>query len=398
MSKSLIQEIKDIETKLITMRRELHKIPETGESLPKTRQYVCKALDEIGIPYKPNKTDDGIVAEIKGAKNGKTIAFRADMDALNGNEDTGLPYASQTEGKFHGCGHDAHTAILLAAAEIINSHKAELSGTVRLIFQTGEETGSGAKIMLSEGALDGVDAICAIHVGNLAGDDVPTGSLVVLPGPVSAHKDKYTITVHGKGTHSAFPEKGIDPILVAARIVNATEEILAREVATGNPAVLSFGSFQAGLDHNTIPDKAVIKGSTRVHDARLRDFLCERIKCVAENLAKAFRAEAEVSHTRGSSAVENDEELASFVSDVLIKALGGDKVVTKLSSALMGADDFTHYAQRVPAVYFFLCTNNKDKNIDKANHNPSFDVDEDVLWEGALSYASIALEYLKNDK
>ena len=137
---------------------------------------------------------------------------------------------SEIEGQMHGCGHDAHTAILLAAAEILNKHKDELNGTVRLLFQAGEETGTGAKNMLSENALDDVDAICAIHVGNLAGNDIPTGTVVVLPGSVSAGKDKFTITVRGKGTHSAFPEKGVDPILIAARIVNACEELSAREL------------------------------------------------------------------------------------------------------------------------------------------------------------------------
>lgn len=393
--KSIIDECKIIEKKLITMRRELHKWPEIGGELPKTQEYVCGILDEIGISYKLNESDYGLVAEIKGDAEGKTIAFRADMDGLNITENTGLSFESKTKGKMHGCGHDAHTAILLAAAEIINKHKKELNGTVRLIFQAGEETGTGAKNMIAEGVLDGVDAVCALHVGNLAGDDLPTGTMVVLPGPVSAGKDKFTITVNGKGTHSAFPEKGVDPILVAARIVNACEEMSARELPAGTAAVLSFGSFQAGIDHNSIPDCAILKGGIRVQDVNVRNFLGERLKCISEYIAKAFRAECTVEIKRGSSTVINDEHMSDFVAKTVANVLGDDKVVTKISSALMGSDDFANYAKKIPGVYFFLCTNNRLKGITEANHNPGFDVDESVLWEGVAAYTTIAMEYLK---
>lgn len=395
MFKSITEEIKMLEKKLIKMRRDLHKYPETGEQLPKTREYVCRVLDEIGMEYKLNSSDDGIVAEINGEGKGKTIAFRADMDALNVIENTKVPFKSEIEGKMHGCGHDAHTAILLATAEILNKHKDKLNGTVRLLFQTGEETGTGAKKMLSEGALDGVDAICALHVGNLAGDSLPAGAMVILPGPVSAGKNKFTITVRGKGTHSAFPEKGVDPILIAARIVNACEEISAREVPAGTAAVISFGSFQAGIDHNTIPDTAVLKGSIRVQDPNIRNFLGERLKCISENIASAFRAEADVEIKKGSATVMNDEYMSDFAANAVKDILGKDSVVTKITSALMGSDDFANYAEKIPGVYFFLCTNNADKKIVEANHNPEFDIDEDVLWEGVAAYTAIAMKYLK---
>ncbi len=393
--KSISEKCKQIEDKLISLRRELHKYPEIGGDLPKTKEIVCRELDRMGISYKENTTDDGVIANIKGAKIGKTIAFRADMDGLHINEATNLPFKSEIEGQMHGCGHDAHTAILLATAEILNNCKDEINGTVRLLFQTGEETGTGAKNMLSEGAIDGVDAICAIHVGNLAGDSLPAGSVVVLPGPVSAGKDKFTITVHGKGTHTAFPEKGIDPILIAARIVNACEEMSARELPVGTAAVLSFGSFNAGIDHNTIPDTAVLKGSIRVQDVNTRNFMGERLKSIAENIAKAFRAECTVDIKRGSSTVMNDKSLSELVAKSVTDALGDEMVYTSIPSPLMGSDDFANYAEKIPGVYFFLCTNNKDKGIIQANHNPEFDVDEDVLWKGVAAYCATAIEFLK---
>jgi len=392
---NIVDECKKTEKKLIEIRRELHRFPEIGGELPMTRAIVCRELERIGIEYRLNSNDDGLVADIHGKGNGKTIAFRADMDALHVVEQTQLSYKSEIDGQMHGCGHDAHTAMLLVAAQILNNHKEDFCGTVRLLFQSGEETGTGAKMMLSEGALDGVDSVCALHVGNLAGDSIPTGKIVVLPGPVSAGKDKFTITVKGKGTHSAFPEKGVDPILIAARIVNGCEEIAARELPAGTAAVLSFGSLQAGLDHNSIPEKAVIKGSIRVQDVDIRNFIGDRLKCICENIAKAYRAECEVDLKRGSSTVMNDEKMSELVAEATANALGKDSVVTRISSALMGSDDFANYAERVPSVYYFLCTNNPEKGIVEANHNPRFDIDEDVLWKGVASYVATALKFLE---
>jgi len=392
---NIVDECKKTEKKLIEIRRELHRFPEIGGELPMTRAIVCRELERIGIEYRLNSNDDGLVADIHGKGNGKTIAFRADMDALHVVEQTQLSYKSEIDGQMHGCGHDAHTAMLLVAAQILNNHKEDFCGTVRLLFQSGEETGTGAKMMLSEGALDGVDSVCALHVGNLAGDSIPTGKIVVLPGPVSAGKDKFTITVKGKGTHSAFPEKVVDPILIAARIVNGCEEIAARELPAGTAAVLSFGSLQAGLDHNSIPEKAVIKGSIRVQDVDIRNFIGDRLKCICENIAKAYRAECEVDLKRGSSTVMNDEKMSELVAEATANALGKDSVVTRISSALMGSDDFANYAERVPSVYYFLCTNNPEKGIVEANHNPRFDIDEDVLWKGVASYVATALKFLE---
>lgn len=388
-------ECHSLKTELINLRRELHTVPEIGGQLPLTRAIVRRRLDELKIPYRLNEGDDGIVAEIKGRQEGKTLAFRADMDGLHIDEATNAPYCSTIPGQMHGCGHDAHTAIALIAAQVLMSHREELKGTVRILFQTGEETGTGAKQMLAEGVLEGVDAICAVHVGNLAGDSLPSGSLVITPGPVSAGKDKFTLTVKGKGTHTAFPEKGIDPILIAARIVNACEELAARELPVGTAAVLSFGSLHAGTDHNTIPDTAVLKGGIRAQDVAVRDFLGQRLEAIATGIAAAFRGECEVDIKRGSATVMNEPALASLAAQAVTEVLGADSVFTTPPAPLMGSDDFANYASRIPGLYFFLCTNNPDKGIVQANHNPAFDVDEDVLWKGAAAYAAIAMNYLR---
>lgn len=395
MIQSILNANKKLNEKIVFMRREFHKYPEIGSNLPQTRRIVCGILDDLGITYKCSGKDDGLIVDIRGKNPGKTIAFRADMDGLHITEETGLEYSSEIQGQMHGCGHDAHTAILLGVAEILNEYKDELKGTVRLLFQSGEETGTGAKHMIDEGALEGVEAICSLHVGNLAGNEIKTGNLVVIGGPVSAGKDKFTITVRGKGSHSAFPEKGVDPILIAARIVNACEELPARELPAGTAAVLSFGCFQSGIDHNTIPGTAVLKGSIRAQDVHVRDFMGERLTCICKNIASAFRAECDVEIKRGSSTITNDENLSKLVAAAIADVLGEECVNTKVSSALMGSDDFANYAEKIPGVYFFLHTNNIEKGITESNHNPKFDVDEDVLWKGVAAYVAIAMEYLK---
>ena len=217
---------------------------------------------------------------------------------------------------------------------------------------------------------------------------------MVLDGPASAGKDKFTITVRGKGTHSAFPEKGVDSILIAARIVNASEELLAREISAGTAAVLSFGSLQAGIDHNSIPEKAVIKGSIRCQDEEVKDFLGKRLKTVCEKIAEAFRATCTVELHKGSTTIINDSDTATLARTAIAKVLGKECVTDRVSARLMAADDFTNYGKIIPAVYFFLHTNNKGKGIVQANHNPYFDIDEEVLYKGVAAYTAIALEYL----
>lgn len=392
----ILSESKKTEGELIEMRRALHRIPETGNDLPLTSAYVCSRLDGWGIPYRKNSGDGGVVVDVAG-KSGRTVAFRADMDGLNINEETELDYSSELEGKMHACGHDAHTAILLSVARILFENKEKLNGKVRLIFQTGEETGTGAKQMISEGALEGVDAVFALHVGNLAGDRLNAGDIAILAGPVSAGKNKFTITVNGKGTHSAFPEKGVDPILIAARIVNGCEELAARELPAGSAAVLSFGSIHAGLDHNTIPTQAIIKGSIRCQNDEMRDFLGERLKCISTNMTQAYRGACQVDLIKGSSTIVNDRALALASLKGVRAVLGDDSVTDNVGAALMGSDDFANYAKLIPGVYFFLHTNNNEKNITEPNHSPGFDLDESVLWRGVAAYLAIAAQYL-NDK
>lgn len=393
MFNTILSEVKKREDSLLALRRELHKVPEIGGQLPQTRKIVCDYLDEVGISYTLNPNDDGVIAEITGSEGGKTIAFRADMDGLHIDEQNDYPFRSIINGQMHGCGHDVHTATLLIAAGILNERKENLKGSVRFLFQSGEETGTGAKEMLKLGAIDHVDAICALHVGNLAGDEHKPGDIIILPGPVSAGKNKFSITVLGKGGHSAFPHKAIDPIISGAKIVAQYREMMENEYKNV-AAVLTVGSFNAGIDHNTIPEKAVLKGSVRAQDKNVREQLSAKIEELAVKSAKEFGANCEVDLKRGSETVMNDPELAAFVARVCENVLGEESVKTETCRALMGSDDFANYASRIPAVYFFMHTNNKEKGIVEANHNPHFDIDESVLWKGVAAYIAIAEAFL----
>ena len=388
------EEIKQIEQELLQVRRALHTIPEIGDELPRTKQFVCGYLDGIAVPYRSVADCDGVVAEITGGKPGKTIAFRADMDGLHIVEETDIPFRSEIPGQMHGCGHDAHTAMLLLAAKVLSNHRAELTGSVRLLFQTGEECAAGAIKMVADHVLDGVEAIFAIHVGNLAGNTLSPGDLVIPAGPASAGKSKFTITVKGKGTHSAFPEKGIDPILIAARIVNGCEELSARELPAGAAAVLSFGSLRAGEDHNTIPETAVIQGSIRCQNDERKAFLETRLREIATGIAGAYRAECNVDIKAGSNTVMNDPAAAGLAAEAVAQVVGQEKVLDKPPCALMAADDFVNFSSRIPGVYFLLHTNNAEKGITESNHSPRFAIDESVLWEGVAAYVAIAVKYL----
>ena len=395
-SSFIINEAKMLEEELIETRRFLHTIPEIGDALPRTKQFVCKYLDKIGVKYRTFPDFDGVVAEIKGKESGRTIAFRADMDGLHIDEATDVPFRSEIAGQMHGCGHDAHTAILLIVAKLLYAHKDCFKGAVRFIFQTGEETGSGAKKMLANGAIDGVDAILALHVGNLAGNLLSAGDFAILPGFVSAGKIKFTVTVKGKGTHSAFPEKGIDPIIVAAKIIMGFNDMMA-DYAEKGAAVLSVGSIHAGEDHNTIPETAILRGSIRAQNPTVREFLANRVREISETMAAEAGAVCFLDIKRGSQSVRNDDDMAAFAARTVANVFGKDHVLTRLPKPLMASDDFANYAQKIPAVYFLLHTNNEQKKICEANHSPRFDLDEDVLWEGVAAYTAIACRFLCKD-
>ena len=238
---------RELQPELIRIRRELHQIPEVGDVLPKTRAYVEDKLREYGIAFTENTHDSGLIAVINGDKPGRTIALRADMDALPITEENDVDYRSCHEGAMHACGHDSHMAMLLGAGKVLNEHRSELCGSVRLFFQTNEEGSRGAERMVKDGCMEGVDAVFGTHIGCIVSKDIPSGTVIVAPGCCMASFDKFIIRIKGLGCHGSTPEKGVDPINIAAHIVINLQEVIAREIAAVKPAVLTIGMINAGF-------------------------------------------------------------------------------------------------------------------------------------------------------
>ena len=386
---------KALQNDLVSMRRELHKIPELGLDLPKTRAYVIAKLDEYGIPYTLSEKDSSIIATLKGGKPGKTVALRADMDALPIQEETGVDYMSTHDGCMHACGHDAHTAMLLGTAKVLAAHKDELCGEVRFLFQTAEELAKGAPIIVENGGLDGVDAVFGTHIGSIISKDIPAGTFIVSPGPVMASFDRFVIKVKGVGCHGSTPEKGVDPVNIAAHIVTSLEAVSAREFNAFIPNVITIGRIAGGNQYNIIPSEVELEGTTRAFSEDVRQRLAKRIGEIAAATAEAFGGSVEFTMDWGASPVVNDAACAAFAAEA-VRDIFGDKLITGVEYPNMGGEDFAVYLGKVPGAFMFLSSANPTKGTDIAHHNSKFNVDEDVLWMGSAAFVAITEKFLKN--
>lgn len=388
------EKCKGLQEELVAIRRDLHKIPEFGWDLPKTKAYVTGKLNEWGIPYVENKSDSGLVATIKGGKDGKTIALRADMDALLIKEANDVDYVSEHEGLMHACGHDTHMTMLLGAAKVLNENKEELAGTVKLIFQTDEENARGAERSIAEGCLEGVDAIFGTHIGTIISPEIPSGTIICSPGCVMASYDKFVLKVKGYGCHGSTPEKGVDPINIGAHIVINLQEVIAREIAAVKPAVLTIGKFQAGDTYNIIPNEVLIEGTIRALEENVRQELAKRIGEIAEATAKTFRGEVEYEMIWGAPPVINNADMAALACECAKEIVGAENVIDHVDAPNMGGEDFAYYAAQIPAAFMFLSSSNKEKGTAVPHHNPKFNVDEDVFWMGSALFVKITEKFL----
>lgn len=388
------KECEALQEELVRMRRELHRIPEIGKMLPKTQQYVIKELERLGIPYRCSEADSSIIADITGGKPGKTVALRADMDALTIQEANDVEYISVHEGCMHACGHDAHITMLLGAARILCRHKEELCGNVRLLFQTAEELSKGAQIMIEDGAMDGVDAVFGQHIGTIINKEVPAGTIIAVPGCCMASFDRFIITVKGKGCHGSSPEKGVDPINIASHIVISLEEIIAREIAATKAAVTTIGSIHGGNVYNVIPEMVTIEGTIRALEEEVRQYQAKRIQEIACGVAETFGGAAEVEMDWGAPPVVNHDEMAKLALEAA-EAVAGEDVIAVLPAPNMGGEDFAYYLQKAPGAFCFLSSSNPEKETDFPHHNPRFNIDEDVLYKGSALFVEIAERFLK---
>lgn len=389
------EECKELQNELIKIRRDLHQIPELGKDLPATQKYVLAELDNLNIPYKCSKIDSSIIADIVGGQPGKTVALRADMDALPIKEQNNVDYISKNDGCMHACGHDAHITMLLGAAKILNKHKDELKGTVRLLFQTAEELSKGSKIMIENGALEGVNAVFGQHIGTILNKNIPAGKIILTPGCAMASYDRFIIKVKGHGCHGSSPEKGIDPINIASHIVISLQEVIAREIAATKPAVLTIGSVHGGNAYNAIPNTVDIEGTIRAVEEPIRQKLARRIEEISKGVAQTFGGKIEFTIDWGAPPVINDNDMTSLAIDAIKKVVGKDNIITEVPAPNMGGEDFAYFLKEVPGAFFFLSSSNPEKHTNIPHHNPLFNIDEDVLYIGSAAFVSIVENYLK---
>lgn len=388
------EKCKELQNDLVSMRRELHQIPELAGDLPETKAYVVKKLQEMGIPFVENKTDSGLVATIQGGRPGKTIALRADMDALPIQEANDVDYISRHEGCMHACGHDTHMTMLLGAAKVLNENKESIPGTVKLFFQTDEEGSKGAERIVAEGHLKGVDAVFGTHIGTILSREIPAGTVICTPGCCMASFDKFIIRVKGSGCHGSTPEKGVDPINIAAHTVISLQEIIAREIAAVKPSVLTIGHIEGGFAYNAIPSEVLIEGTIRALEEDVRQQLARRIEEIAKATAATFRGEAEFEMVWGAPPVINDAEMAKLVADSARDIVGESMVIDHVDAPNMGGEDFAYYLNEIPGAFIFLSSSNPEKHTDVPHHNPKFNVDEDVFWIGSALFVRIVEKYL----
>ncbi|MDP9860193.1 amidohydrolase [Olsenella profusa DSM 13989] len=370
------QEAKDVMKEVIRWRRHLHERPEVGFDLQGTIRFVCSVLDDNGIEYDACPERSYVVAYVNRSGKGKVVAVRADMDALPVQEETGLAFASKVAGRMHACGHDAHTACLLGLAKLLNKHKDNLNGCVKLLFQPAEELGTGSPVLIEDGVLDDADEIIGMHNGNL-GDGATPGDMIFSDGPMMATMDKFTLTVKGQGAHGSTPQHSVDPITITSYVIAGLQEIVSREIDPRDPAVISVCSIHAGKTFNVIPDCCELAGTTRVFTNEIRDYVERRIGEVAETVARAYRADVEYRFFRQPPPLVNDKGVSDRLIEVS-RELYPDNTLT-MQRLCMAGEDFAWYLQKVRGSFFFLCNPLSIEGKCWPHHSSKFAIDEQYL-------------------
>ncbi|MFA0962123.1 M20 family metallopeptidase [Roseivirga sp. BDSF3-8] len=382
----------DISPKVVEMRRHIHANPELSFKEYETSKYVAGKLREIGLNPREGVADTGVVALIEGRNpSSKTVALRADMDALPIVEENDVPYKSRNEGVMHACGHDVHTASLLGAANILQEVRDSFEGTIKLIFQPGEERiPGGASLMIKEGVLQNPapSGIIGQHVMPL----VPVGKVGFRPGMYMASADELHVTVKGKGGHAAMPEMNIDPVLITSHMIVALQQVVSRFAPPKIPTVLSFGKIIANGATNVIPNEVHLQGTFRTLNEEWREEAHRRIKKLAEGLVESMGGTVDFEIKKGYPYLENNPELTDRAKENAIQYMGAENVVDL--DIWMAGEDFAFYSQQVDACFYRLGIRNEEKGITSGVHTPTFDIDERALETGCGLMAWLALKEL----
>jgi amidohydrolase len=402
----LDQQAKEVESKVITWRRDIHQHPELSNRETRTAAKVAEHLKSLGIEIQTGVAKTGVVGILKGGKPGPVIALRADMDALPVTERNSLPFASkektvfngQETGVMHACGHDSHVAILMGVAEVLAKNKSELKGTVKFIFQPAEEgppagEEGGAGLMVKEGVLDNpkVDVIFGLHISSIT----KLGVITYKPAGMMAASDWFTIKVYGKQAHGSAPWMGIDPIMVSAQIISGLQTIISRQTElTKEAAVITVGRINAGIRENIIPEYAEMAGTIRTLDSDMRTKILEKITLTATKIAESSGARAEVEFASKTPVTYNDPALTEKMVASLNRAAGESNVVR--INAVTGAEDFAYFQQKIPGFFFFVgaCPPNVDPSKAPSHHTPDFMMDEAGMLTGIKAILNVTFDYM----
>ena len=380
-------EIKDIEKNIIGWRRDFHQYPELGFDEHRTSKIIGEALKEMGLAPQMNVGKTGVTADLTFGE-GSTIALRADMDALPMQETSGLDFSSKHDGVMHACGHDGHMAMLLGAAKVLTQNGDSFNGTVRFIFQPAEEGAGGARYMIEDGCLDGVDEIYGIHVWNYQ----PVGEVGITDGPVLAAADMFEINIKGIGGHGAAPQGTVDAVVVSSHLVQALQTIVSRNTNPLESTVVTIGTINGGHNFNIIADEVTLSGTARAYTEENRNLIKTRMAEIIDGVAKTFGAEISFDYEDGYPPTINHTDPVNKVLKAAERVVGEKAGLPYLS---MGGEDFSYYLQKIPGCFFFVGSAPNDQELFETPHHCShFTMDERALLVGPSIYLNLVDDLL----
>jgi amidohydrolase len=379
MSIDFRAEVHELAPRIIALRRDLHQYPELAFEETRTAGIVAARLLELGLEVQTGVGRTGVVGLLEGDREGPIVLVRADMDALPVLESNQVEYVSTVPGKMHACGHDGHTSIGLAVAEMLSRRRADLHGRVKFVFQPAEEIGEGARAMVADGVLDNPrpDVSIGLHLWN----NLPVGKVAVMSGPSMAAADMFRCVIHGHGGHGALPHQTRDPIVAAAHIITTLQTIASRTVDPLDTAVVTVGTVKGGDAFNIIPSSVEMTGTVRTFRKDTREIVHRRLREICEGVGAAMQCSVELDIRQMTLAVNNDPALADRVARIAEQIVGADNV--RRDERTMGSEDMSYLMDDIPGCYFFVGSANAARHLDYPHHNPRFDVDEEALLIGA---------------
>lgn len=390
---NLFSQLEEYENEIIATRRHLHKYPELSFQEKDTSRFIAEQLRKLNIDVREQVGGNGIVGVIRGEKPGKTIAFRADFDALPIQEDTDHEYRSQNDGVMHACGHDGHTASLLGFAKVLQQNRHLLNGNIVLIHQHAEEKPpGGAKFMVEDGALKGVDKVFGAHLAT----ELPVGTIASRPGPMMASVDHFSLKLIGRGGHGAYPHETVDTIAIGSQLISHLQQIVSRRISPIDPAVVTVGKFHAGTAFNIIADQAEIEGTVRSLSDEVRKKIENEIRAILDGVKTSDGIEYELEYLHGYPVLVNDTNEVEIVQQIVENNSTYNYLET---DPVLGAEDFAYYLQHVPGAFFNVGARNpEDPNTHFPHHHPKFNFDEKALVDISKIFICIAHHYLIDRK